>query len=172
MKLAHWRRIVVSTGVCVGSLAVPFAAPVAGADHQSLHGIFRETAIGADLGYNISGSAKLRVETNATTADVNVAGLDPATTYGSHLHNGTCATGGGGHYQHSPGGLTTPPNELWLSSTADPLGSLVPNNGGVAHGHGAATWAARLDSAAPITNARSIIVHAPGGARIACADLT
>ena len=114
----------------------------------------------------------LTIETNATTATVNIAGLDPNLVYGSHLHNGTCASLGGGHYQNVPGAGAVPPNELWLSSTADPAGSLVPNNGGVAHGQGSSPWAARIDSPAPATNARSIIVHQPGsGARIACADL-
>ena len=172
MIKADWRKVAACTGFCVGTLVLPFAAPVAAADHQSLHGTFRETAIGARLGYNISGLAKLTIETNATTATVNIAGLDPTLVYGSHLHNGTCASLGGGHYQNVPGAGAAPPNELWLSSTADPAGSLVPNNGGAAHGQGTSPWAARIDSAAPATNARSIIVHQPGGgARIACADL-
>ncbi|MEO5842195.1 MAG: hypothetical protein ABIQ73_24635 [Acidimicrobiales bacterium] len=171
MTKAHWRRVVAGTAVCIGSLAVPFAAPVSAADHQSLHGTFRETATGATLGYNISGSAKLTIEINASTAKVNVAGLDLTKMYGSHLHNGPCSSGGGGHYQNSAGGLTTPPNELWLSSTAAANGPLVPNKGGVAHGNGTSAWAARIDSAT-LTNARSIVVHEPGGARIACADLT
>ncbi|MEO5842948.1 MAG: hypothetical protein ABIQ73_26555 [Acidimicrobiales bacterium] len=173
MTKVHWRRVGVCTALCLGSLAVPFATPVAAADHLSLHGTFRETATGGSRGYNISGSAKLTIEIGATTATVNIAGLDPTKTYGSHLHNGTCASGGGGHYQNSAGGPTTPPNELWLSSTDNPLGGLIPNKGGVAHGEGTSTWAARIDSTT-LTNARSIVVHepVPGGPRIACADLT
>ncbi|MEY2431081.1 MAG: large repetitive protein [Acidimicrobiaceae bacterium] len=142
-----------------------------GASHQNLHGTFRETAAGAGLGYDIAGSAKLTVSTDATTAKVNVSGLDPAKHYGSHLHNGTCATGGGGHYQDVEGGAAAPPNELWLSSDDTPPLTLDPNPGGVAHGSGSAPWAARLSSTTK-TNARSIVVHEPGsGARIACADL-
>ena len=99
---------------------------------------------------------------------VNVSGLDPDKVYGSHLHNGTCSSGGGGHYQDVAGGAVVPPNELWLSSGG---AGLVPNRGGVAHGDGSATWVARVSSES-LSNARSVVVHdrAPG-ARIACADL-
>lgn len=152
---------VVTTG---GAAAVP--------PHESFHGVFQETATGAGLGYDISGSAKMTVGDDSTAVKVNVAGLDPAKTYGSHLHDGTCATGGGGHYQDVEGGAVTPPNELWLSSSDNPMGPLVPNPGGVTHGAGSADWAARTDSPAPVTNALSVVVHEPGGARIACADLT
>lgn len=172
MTTSHWRRVVACTGLGLVGLLVSTASPVAAAGNQSLHGTFRETADGARLGYNISGSAKLTISSDTSTAKVNVAGLDESKTYGSHLHNGTCASGGGGHYQNVVSTTAVvPPNELWLSSTANPKGGLVPNNGGVAHGDGSSPWAARTDSLT-LTNARSIVVHAPGGARIACADLS
>lgn len=140
----------------------------AGAERaSSFHGVFTETEAGSAAGYDIHGSAKMTIDTAGTVVTVNVSGLDPQKVYGSHLHNGTCASGGGGHYQHEEGGATTPPNELWLSSTE---AGLVPNPGGVAHGAGSATWMARVSSAS--TNARSVVVHEPGsGSRIACADL-
>jgi hypothetical protein len=173
-------KIKVMTGLTVAALATslvgtamavqPATKPATAASHETLHGTFRETAIGAALGYNLAGAAKLTVLAATTVANVNVSGLDPAKQYGSHLHNGTCAAGGGGHYQNS-GTLATPPNELWLSSSNNPLGSLAPNSGGVAHGSGSANWVARLTSTTQ-TNARSIVIHEPGGARIACADLT
>ena len=148
------------------------ATTVAGADdHQILNGTFNETAAGAGLGYDIHGSAKLTVGADDTVADVNVAGLSPTKHYGSHVHNGTCASGGGGHYQDAQGGATTPPNELWLSTSSNPTGGLDSNPGGVVHASGSAAWQARLTSET-LTNARSIVVHEPGGARIACADLT
>jgi Cu-Zn family superoxide dismutase len=153
--------------VALGALAMPAGAGA----NQNLHGTFRETAAGAGLGYDIAGSAKLTVSADGTTAKVNVSGLDPTKHYGSHLHNQPCATGGGGHYQNAEGGAATPPNELWLSSSNNALGTLDPNPGGSAHGVGSATWVARLNSATQ-TNARSIVVHEPGtGTRIACADL-
>jgi hypothetical protein len=161
-------------GLAAAITTVTFVAvtmPAGAADHQNLHGTFNETAAGAALGYDIAGSAKLTVSIDETTAKVNISGLDPVKRYGAHLHNRPCSEGGGGHYQNAEGGATTPPNELWLSSTDDPLGLLDPNPGGVGHGRGSAGWAARLGSTTQ-TNARSIIVHEPvTGTRIACADL-
>lgn len=161
-------------GLTVALTAAAAMTAPAGADPgaESLHGTFRETTAGAGLGYDIAGSAKLTVTAGSTAAQVNISGLDPAKHYGSHLHNGACGSGGGGHYQNVEGGATTPPNEVWLSSSENAVGTLDPNPGGVAHGSGSAAWAPRLDSTTQ-TNARSIVVHEPGsGVRIACADLT
>ncbi len=161
--------ITASLGAAAIGVFSPAGAGAAPAEAK-LHGVFRETAAGSALGYDIAGSAKLTVKAG-TVATVNVAGLDPAKHYGSHLHNGTCASGGGGHYQDVPGPLVTPPNELWLTSSANPLGTLDPNPGGVAHATGTALWAARTNSVTA-TNARSVVVHEPvTGTRIACADL-
>jgi hypothetical protein len=168
----HTRLRLVGLTVAVAAAAAMTAPAGAAPGADSLHGTFRETTAGAGLGYDIAGSAKLTVTASSTEAKVNISGLDPAKHYGSHLHNLSCADGGGGHYQNIEGGATTPPNEVWLSSTDNALGTLDPNAGGVAHGRGTATWAPRLDSTTQ-TNARSIVVHEPGsGARIACADLT
>lgn len=144
------------------------ATTAGAAPHGPQHGTFAETASVHDLGYDIHGSAKMTISSEGTDVKVNVAGLDPTKTYGSHLHNGSCAGGGGGHYQNVEGGATTPPNELWLTTGG---AVLQPNRGGVAHGAGSATWIARTSSTTQ-TNARSVVVHEPGtGARIACADL-
>jgi hypothetical protein len=149
-------------------LLVSAGAATAGG-HSSYHGVFHETGVGAGLGYDIHGSAKMTIGPSSTTVKINVSGLDPAKTYGSHLHNGTCATGGGGHYQDIAGGQIVPPNELWLTNSGT---SLRSNRGGVAHATGSAPWIARTSATAPTTNARSVVVHEPGGARIACADLS
>lgn len=168
---ARLRAIGLALAITAAGAATTVPAGAA-APHRILHGTFSETAVGTALGYDIGGSAKLTVRAGSTVAKVNISGLDPTKHYGSHLHNGTCAAGGGGHYQNTEGGAVTPPNELWLSSSANPLGTLDPNPGGVAHARGSATWTARLSSTTQ-TNARSIIVHEPvSGARIACADLT
>lgn len=165
-----------AAGIAIGAASFLLATVPAGAsEHQTLHGTFTETGPGGGLGYDISGAAKLTAGADRTTVKANIAGLDPSKRYGSHLHDGTCASGGGGHYQDVVDPTrVTPPNELWLSSSSDPRGSLAPNPGGVAHGSGSASWAARLTSTR--TNARSIVVHEPGVAglagRIACADLT
>jgi hypothetical protein len=157
----------------VAALATVGATVPAGAaaPHTIRTGTFRETVAGHDLGYNIAGAAKMTVGATATTVTVNVSGLDPAKDYGSHLHNQPCSAGGGGHYQNIEGGTAAPPNELWLSSSANASGPLEPNAGGKARGTGTAPWVARLTSTT-LTNARSVVVHEPtSGVRIACADL-
>ena len=144
------------------------AGPVSAGPGESFHGTFNETEAGHDLRYYIHGSAKMTVGSDNTAVKVNISGLDASKTYGSHLHNGSCASGGGGHYQNvvsSDESDKVPPNELWLTTSKNVL---VPNKGGVAHGSGSATWAARTSSSE--TNALSVVVHG-GSARIACADL-
>lgn len=162
------RRVVAAMSAVVIVAAMGTGASSAGAGSgTSLHGVFSETSAGSTSGYDIHGSAKMTIAASGTVVRVNVSGLDPNKVYGSHLHNGTCVAGGGGHYQDVEGGAVVPPNELWLSSGGV---GLVPNGGGVAHGAGSAEWQARITSAA--TNARSVVVHEPGaGTRIACADL-
>ena len=156
----------------VAATAIALSAGTTGAadagSQRSFHGVFRETAVGAGLGYDLNGSAKMTITSVGTVVKINVSGLDPDKDYASHLHNGTCASGGGGHYQHLEGGAVTPPNELWLTTSA----SIVESNpGGAAHATGSATWIARTTGSA--TTARSVVVHepAPGNPRIACADL-
>lgn len=146
------------------------AAPSAQAHRRTaFHGFFQETATGAaaPLGYDIHGVAHMAIGRRGTTVRIVVVGLDPAKTYGSHLHNGTCADGGGGHYQDVVGPVVAPPNELWVTNSG---AGLVAGRSGAAYATGSATWQARTDSTE--TNARSVVVHEPGGARIACADLT
>lgn len=171
MTLHNRPRMFARGAVASVALTAAFTAgatTAGAAPHRSQHGTFSETVSGHDLGYDIHGSAKMTISSEGTDVKVNVAGLDPTKSYGSHLHNGSCAGGGGGHYQNVEGGATTPPNELW-STTGGAV--LQPNRGGVAHGGGSATWIARTSSTTQ-TNARSVVVHEPGtGARIACADL-
>src|SRR5690606_6356823 len=66
---------------------------------------------------------------------------------------------------HDPSGPMAPPNEIWVSSTNDPRGNLVPNQQGVARGSGSADWVARQQ---PL----SVMIHEPEfpGLPIACAD--
>jgi hypothetical protein len=163
------RRVAMVWAATVSTVAVGMAgtASAAAQPARSFHGVFAETAAGSAAGYDIHGSVKMTIDAAGTVVKVNVSGLDADKVYGSHLHNGTCASGGGGHYQDIEGGAVVPPNELWLSSSG---AGLAPNQGGVAHGAGSATWMARVSSVS--TNARSVVVHEPGsGSRIACADL-
>ena len=135
---------------------------------ESFHGRFSETAAGAaaPLGYDIHGVARMTIGKGGTVVWAVVTGLDPQKVYSSHLHNGTCADGGGGHYQDQEGGATTPPNEIWVTNSGT---TITPRRHGVALAHGSSSWAARRSG--PMTTARSVVVHEPGGVRIACADL-
>ncbi len=163
------RRVAMVWAATVSAVAIGTVGTAsAGAERAgSFHGVFTETPAGLAVGYDIHGSVKMTIGSAGTVVRVNVAGLDPAKAYGSHLHNGTCASGGGTHYQDIESGSIVPPNELWLSTNGV---GLVPNPGGVAHGAGSATWMARVSGTS--TNARSVVVHEPvSGTKIACADL-
>lgn len=135
-------------------------------------GHFSTTDDGTKLGYHIGGTATMKIQSTSTRVRVKIDGLKPSGVYASHLHNGTCGDGGGGHYQDKDdgSGLEKPPNELWLSSRGKE--ALKANRHGLARGRGEADWAARTVSTTQ-TNALSIVVHAPEkGPRIACADLS
>ena len=120
MGIHHQRgRTVRRIGVAAAAIAFSVVATGAAdaGSQRSYHGVFRETAVGAGLGYDLHGTAKMTITSLGTVVKVNVSGLDPDKDYGSDLHNGTCASGGGGHYQDVPGPIVTPPNELWLTTS-------------------------------------------------------
>jgi len=148
----------------VSAAAITFAAGSSAADKAK--GEFMTLPDGSAAGLTIGGNAQLVRKHHGTAVKIVVRGLQPGTTYTSHLHNDTCGATppGGAHYKNDPGGASAPPNELWLSSRHDPTAGITPNHHGVAHGRGRAEWVARSQ---PL----SVVVHAPGGARIACADL-
>jgi hypothetical protein len=136
-------------------------------------GRFTTLPAGTALGLDIRGVAILHRTANGMTGRVIVIGLEPGVTYAAHLHKEACsaANPGGGHYMDVVGGATTPPNELWFSSSGDPADGIVANRGGVAIGAGSADWVARPE-------ARAVVIHAippggttAGGPKIACADL-
>jgi hypothetical protein len=112
----------------------------------------------AGLGLELSGHAQMVRTANGTTiVSVHVEGLAPNTTYGSHVHQQACSNGDAdGHYKFDPTRPAEPPNEIWPGFTT--------NSAGV--GNGNATVYATAGPAAV-----SVVVHAPGGAKIACADL-
>ena len=122
---------------------------------------------------DISGHAQIVTGNGFTKVSVHVEGLEPDTTYGSHLHAASCDDNmGGGHYKDDPAGPAEPPNELWLSSTSDPKAGVTANRGGVVHGDGSAPWVARPE-------AQSIVLHyvppggsTSGGPKVACADFS
>lgn len=118
-------------------------------------------ADGGALGYNVSGHALMVRTGHKALVIVTVRGLKPGLMYGSHVHNQACADGSaGGHYSFGmavPGG-DADGSEIW------PGPFTARRNGGA---FGSTTVGA---VAGP--NAVSVVIHAPSGQKIACADLS
>jgi hypothetical protein len=108
---------------------------------------------------SITGRAQMiRTADGTTIVSVHVEGLAADTAYGSHVHQAACAVGDAdGHYKNDPAGPAAPPNEIWPAFTT--------NASGVGNGNAIVDWTAG-------TAAVSVVVHAPGGAKFACADLS
>jgi hypothetical protein len=142
--------------LAISLLAPAMLASASGA--QVTSGAFQTYAGGIPLGYEISGQAVMtRTADGKTLVSVHVEGLADSTTYGVHVHNKACGdSNGGSHYQHDPNGGANPVNEIWPGFTSTPAGI---GNGFAVHAH-----TARAE-------AQSVVVHAPDGTRIACADL-
>jgi Cu-Zn family superoxide dismutase len=109
-------------------------------------------------GLSISGRAEMiRTPEGTTIVSVHVEGLAPNTAYGSHVHQLPCGiSDADGHYRNDPAGPAAPPNEIWPGFTT--------NDAGIGNGNAKVDWIAGA-------SAQSVVVHAPGGAKIACADL-
>jgi hypothetical protein len=116
------------------------------------------SSFAAGAGLALSGHAQMiRTADGKTIVSVHVEGLLPNTAYGSHVHQQACADGDAdGHYKFDPTGPAAPPNEIWPGFTTNAAGV----------GNGNATVYETAGAAAV-----SVVVHAPGGAKIACADL-
>ena len=145
-----------AAGVLCVSLALCFA-PSALAAAQVTRGDVAAFAAGAGL--PITGRAQMvRTADGRTIVSVHVEGLQPGVTYASHVHKQACSDGeADGHYRFDPAGSAAPPNEIWP-------GPFTANASGIGN---ADTIAA--GTAGP--GAVSVVVHAPGGAKIACATL-
>lgn len=137
--------------------AVLLLVPVVGAD-GSVVSRGNVHAFAAGTGLDITGHAQMvRTAAGRTYVTVHVQGLAPNTTYPSHVHAMPCGTADAdGHYRRDPAGPATPPNEIWQGFTTD--------DEGVGNGRAVADFTAGA-------NAVSVVIHAPGGAKIACADL-
>jgi Cu-Zn family superoxide dismutase len=115
-------------------------------------------AFAARAGMELAGRAQMvRTADEKTIVTVHVTGLSRDTTYGAHVHQQACGVGDAdGHYRFDPAGPAAPPNEIWPGFTTDADG--VGNGRAVVDGTAGPT-------------AVSVVIHAPGGAKIACADL-
>ena len=151
----RFRRV---TALLFGAALLAAFAPAALADGATVtRGDIGAFATGA--GQSITGRAHMvRTADGKTIVSIHVEGLLPNTAYGSHVHKQACASGNAdGHYKFDPLGASTPPNEIWLNFTTNGAG--IGNSDAVA-----------LAVAGP--TAVAVVIHAPGGAKIACADLS
>lgn len=151
------RRRSISSAVAAAGLIAAVLAPGVSADGATVtRGDIHAFAAGASM--SITGRAQMvRTADGKTIVSIHIAGLDRNTAYGSHVHKQACADGDAdGHYRFDPTGSALPPNEIWPAFTT--------NDAGIGNGRAVAD-----DTAGP--TAVSVVVHAPGGAKIACADL-
>jgi hypothetical protein len=115
-------------------------------------------AFATGVGLPIGGRAQMvRTPDGKTIVSVHVTGLAPNTSYPAHVHQLPCGTSDAdGHYKNDPAGPAAPPNEIWPLFTTD--------DDGVGNGSAIVDWVAGA-------TAQAVVVHAPGGLKIACADL-
>ena len=157
--------------IAVGALATVLV-PGSPAEAATTVGRFTTLPAGDALGLEVDGVAVLRRTADGTSGRVVLRGLEPGLVYAAHLHNQPCGLGAGGtHYKDVTTGAGAPPNELWFSSSDDPLAGIAANRRGVARGFGGVDWVARPE-------AQSVVIHqvvaatgTSGGPKIACADL-
>ena len=110
-------------------------------------------------GATITGRAQMvRTADGKTIVSIHVEGLVPGTTYAAHVHAAACAAGlADGHYKFDPAGAAAPPNEIWP-------GPFTANDAGIGNADTVADGTAGPTAVA-------VVIHAPGGTKIACADL-
>jgi Cu-Zn family superoxide dismutase len=150
--MIRYTRAVLAAALLTVALVPSAAADAATMTRGDVH------AFAAGAGMELAGRAQMvRTADGKTIVTVHVTGLSPDTTYGAHVHQQACGSGDAdGHYRFDPAGPAAPPNEIWPGFTTDVAGV----------GNGRAT----VDGTAGPT-AVSVVIHAPGGAKVACADL-
>lgn len=153
------RTLVIAATILM--LAAVFASPVSARGAEITRGSFAAFADGPDLGYDDVGGRAVMVRSGGKTiVVVGLRGLTPGATYGSHVHKQACDDGNaGGHYSFGhpvPGGALDG-SEIWP-------GPFKARAGGRAFG-----WT--VVGAVAGADAVSVVVHAPTGEKIACADL-
>ncbi|NNC79424.1 MAG: hypothetical protein HKN94_04645 [Acidimicrobiales bacterium] len=163
------KRFIAMTTVAA-TISLLLSANPLSASHQQrswfhvTQGSFETLPGGEELGYDVQGRAKMvrtgHGDAGATLVVVRVRGLDPRTTYPTHVHNKPCSATppGGGHYQNVIGGPVDDVNEMWPAITTNKRGK--------------GTSFAMHDAQARL-DAQSIVVHYPldTSIRLACLDL-
>ena len=159
MKHRKQRTKTVSSLLLLGCLSFVDAVAADTKSNSIKLGIMQVTTAGSDRGITPSGRAMLLTNNDgSSSAYTQVIGLEPFTSYGSHVHNLPCSLGGGGHYKNDPdvpGAVES--NELWVNFTT--------NDAGIGLGQASQNFSVRPD-------AQSVVVHDVDGVRIACADLS
>jgi hypothetical protein len=140
-------------------MAAPLSALVAEVTKGSLESFAAGTGH-ADYG-DVEGKATMiRTASGETIVVVTASGLTPGETYGSHVHKQACDEGdAGGHFSFGfgvPGGALDG-SEIWP-------GPFTANAAGQAVGR-------TVVGATAGPTAVAVVIHAPSGAKIACADL-
>jgi hypothetical protein len=157
-RLGTLRRLLVRalSAASVAALGLALASAALAGGATVTRGEVRAFASGSGL--VLDGRAQMiRTSDGTTIVTLHVEGLAPITTYGAHVHQAACGAGDAdGHFKFDPAGPAAPPNEIWPAFTTNAAG--IGNGFAVVQG-----------IAGP--NAVSVVVHAPGGAKIACADL-
>ncbi|MEM7199798.1 MAG: hypothetical protein AAF628_06000 [Planctomycetota bacterium] len=122
-----------------------------------VRGSFTTLPGGTAMGYTIDGDAQMVRSHGTTYVTVRVDGLTPMTAYGAHVHALPCGINeGGGHYKIDPTVAgTVASNEIWPAFTTD--------SAGVGRGMAVVSHDGRPE-------AQSVVIHAPDGTKIACAD--
>jgi hypothetical protein len=158
-------RMLNGTVVALASLAMAIiggspasaAAQVTRGEIHAFAAAITDPALASEYG-DITGHAQMvRTADGKTIVTVHVAGLLGGVAYGSHVHQAACNDGAAdGHYKFDANGPANAQNEIWPSFTT--------NEDGVGNGRAVADRTAE-------PSAVSVVVHAPGGAKIGCADL-
>ena len=153
-----------TTVMAAAVLVTVMTSPASAGDADVTRGTLEAFSAGsghADYG-DIGGEARMiRTASGQTIVVVTVEGLTPGETYGSHVHKQACDDGdAGGHYSFGfavPGGALDG-SEIWP-------GPFTANAAGRAVG-------STVVGATAGTTAVAVVIHAPSGAKIACADLS
>jgi len=156
--LSRRRRVgaTLALALVLAGLTLPAATSVGAASATVTFGGIHAFATSTDP--SILGRASMvRTASGRTIVTIEVRRLEPDAAYHAHVHVRACGdNAAGGHYRFDPAGPSAPPNEIWPEFTTNAAGA----------GVGRATVEA---VAGP--SAVAVVVHAPGGAKIACADL-